>query len=454
MRGAATRWLPKETRESQPAYDSRLKRSILYGALKDTLDNATAKPFAQPITLPDIPLHEKLEKIEGNADRNGQDLTSFGAEAFKAALAYGLTHAIVDYPAAKTDDEGNTTDRSVQDERDEDIRPYFVHVPPTALIGFRSETLPSGDKKILMARIKSEEEVPDGEYGEKTVYRITVWTDTDVSIHESDTGKEGSYKEQSRTSHTYGEVPLETLYIERTGHLTGAPPFEDLAWLNIAHWQSFSDQRNILRIARVPIIVAAGFTNDEIGENFSVSSSRFVRTKNPEASIKHVEHTGKAIAAGEEDLKRLEERMVMLGLQPFVQRSGSQTATGKAIDESRTHTAIQAWIRECEGFIHNLYKAAARWIDSELPEKFAVSINSDFGFALNGTDDIANLLKARLAGELSRATFLHELKRRGLLAEGVVIDDEVAAIEAEGPEPEDADIPALRDGDGDGNTNE
>jgi len=31
------------------------------------------------------------------------------------------------------------------------------------------------------------------------------------------------------------------------------PPLLDLAWLNVEHWQSASDQSNILHVARVPI---------------------------------------------------------------------------------------------------------------------------------------------------------------------------------------------------------
>ena len=38
----------------------------------------------------------------------------------------------------------------------------------------------------------------------------------------------------------------------------------DLAWLNLAHWQSASDQRHILHVARVPFLFGRGLSEGEI----------------------------------------------------------------------------------------------------------------------------------------------------------------------------------------------
>lgn len=447
MRLAGEKWLPREEKETHKRYESRLNRSVLYGAYRDTINNAVAKPFSQPVTLGEKEsLHEMLKPIEYDVDRNGQTITDFGSEAFKSAIKYGLTHAIVDFPPRATDEEGNPIARTLQDQRDGDIRPYWVHVPPTSLIGWRNEIDNRGREITTMARIKSEYVENDGEFGEKTIHRVTVWDSQSVRIFEASEDKEDAYMLVDERPHTFGRVPLRTLYIEQHGEMQADLPFEDLAWLNIAHWQSFSDQRNILRVARVPLIVAAGFTSTEINDDMTVSTSQFFRSKNPDASIKHVEHSGKAIEAGEKDLLRLEERMTILGLQPFIQQVGKQSATGKAIDQAQTHTQIQEWIRKTESFLVSLYDLSAEWIDgAAISEDFTVSINNDFGFSINATQDVANLIKARLQGELSRRTFLHELKRRGFLSEGVNIDKEIVSIEEEIPaiDPDDEPSDAL-----------
>ena len=441
MRAARNEWLPMEDKETDKQYEARLKRSVLYAALRDTIDSAVAKPFSQPIALPEVALHEKLSPIETSTDRKGQSLTSFGAEVFKAALKYNHTHVIVDYPPKAVDEDGNARARSLGKEREDDIRPYFVHVKPTTLIGIRREVDSSGVERVTMARIKEKATIPKGTYSEESIYRITLWTETEVVIFESKTDDPDKYSEKSRRSHTFGSVPLKTLYLDPEQGDSSELPFEDLGWLNITHWQSMSDQRNILRVARVPFIHAAGFTKDELGDNVAISAARFIRSKNPDSKIGHVEHTGKAIEAGEKDLMRLEERMIILGLQPFVQQTGTQTATGKAIDQAQTHTQIQAWIRVTEAFILDLYRTAAEWINAKIPEAFAVSINNDFGFTINADKDVANLIKARIAREISYSTFINELKRRGFFADSVDPEAETEALAEEVPEPDPDDVP-------------
>jgi len=125
--------------------------------------------------------------------------------------------------------------------------------------------------------------------------------------------------------------------------------------------------------------------------------------------------------------------MKVLGLQPIMQRSGNQTATGRVLDESRTHTSIQAWIRSLENTLRQAFEYATRWSKQELPEDFSIDINNDFGLSERATDDVRSLIEMRKAAQISSETFLREVKRRGLLAEVVDIPTELAAIEQEGP---------------------
>jgi hypothetical protein len=57
----------------------------------------------------------------------------------------------------------------------------------------------------------------------------------------------------------------------------------------------------------------------------------------------------------------------------------------------------------------------------------------DFELIYRGAQDIDTLLSMRLNGELSRDTFLEEMKRRGVLPESLNIIDEIAKIGREGP---------------------
>ena len=125
------------------------------------------------------------------------------------------------------------------------------------------------------------------------------------------------------------EITVAPLYLNRCGFFKGEPLLDDLADVNVAHWQSQSDQRNILHYARTPILFGAGMDDDE---DIVVASSSMVKASDPQASLAWVEHSGQAIGAGRQDLKDLEFQMEALGLQLLVQKAGQQSVTGDVQD--------------------------------------------------------------------------------------------------------------------------
>jgi hypothetical protein len=66
------------------------------------------------------------------------------------------------------------------------------------------------------------------------------------------------------------DITLVTLYTKRTGFMCGSPPLLNMALLNIKHWQSQSEQDNILHVARVPILTVFGL---EEGQELTIGSS-------------------------------------------------------------------------------------------------------------------------------------------------------------------------------------
>ncbi len=426
MRADKERWLPREPRESAESYRNRLGRSFLYNAYRDTVEKLVSKPFSRPVTVQGT-MPERLETLTDDMDMNGRDLTQFARDVFTAGVTYGCTHILVDFPQF-------SPTATLADERSSGVRPLFIHVKPSQVIGWRSETAENGDQVLTQIRIHEVKTEPNGLYGDKEVDYIRVFTTDEWQLWRRDReNDEDEYKIIDEGTHSFGSIPLATYYISRTGVLTATPPLEDLAFLNLAHWQSMSDQRNILRFARVGLLFAAGFSDEEMEEGLTIGPNQLIRSTNSDAKVSYVEHNGNAIQSGQDDLDKLEERMKVLGLQPIMQRSGNQTATGRALDESRTHTAIQAWIRSLENTLRQAFEMAAQWVKLEVPEDFAFDINNDFGLSERAADDIKSLIEMRNTSQISAETFLREVKRRGLLSEGLDIESELEAVELEGP---------------------
>jgi hypothetical protein len=207
---------------------------------------------------------------------------------------------------------------------------------------------------------------------------------------------------------------------------SGKPLLDDLADANIAHWQSQSDQRQILHYARVPILFAAGRSQED--GPIEVSASTAVISSDPTAKLQWVEHSGQAIGVGRQDLKDLEFQMEAHGLQLLVARPGGQSATGEALDAAKETSLLAMTADELKTSL----EVALGWMAEYggVDPTVEIAVNKEFGVNMMAAQDVTALLSAVNTGNLSRETFISELARRGVISPEVQVDEEVDRIGA------------------------
>jgi hypothetical protein len=419
MRAAGALYLPAFTRESREAHVARIHGSTLFNAFGKTIRDLTGRVFRNPIVLKDD-VSQKLRELAENIDLQGRHLNVFAAHAFGDALVPGIGYILVDMPRAA---EGV---RTLAEEKATGARPYLVYVPAERLIAWKSE-MRNGVETLIQVRISETVSEPDGDWGEKDIEQIRVLEPGTWRVFRKSQGNAtGEWVEHDKgTNSIKDRIPLVPIYTNRTGFMTGSPPLQELADLNVAHWQSSSDQRNILHVARVPILVGSGFEEKDVIE---VGASSMVRTSNPDAKVYYAEHSGKAIDAGQRDIERLEWQMQQVGLQLLVPNHG-QTATGEMRDDSKERSTLAAMADSLGDSIEAALGFMAEYLGLGKDAGGSVSVNSDFGVIAAG--DFASLLNAVNSGQISRVTFLAECKRRNLLMDDLDIDAELLRLEAE-----------------------
>ena len=449
MQAQAARWLPRREAEDPGDYLVRVGQSELFTAYEQTLEDLTSKPFEQPVAVRQADsLSEFLADIEDDVDGEGTNLSSFAKELYREALHRGLTHVLVDMPRVPPD-------ATLEDRRRTNARPVFVHVEAPRLLGWQTERV--GNSRVLtQVRIYEETDEPDGTYGEKIIRRVRIYTrdgfevwraedevhnlDTTSAGPETNPGPEdaidtGGFDLEDSGTHTFGAVPLVTLYFKKSGFLQGRPVFENVARLNLAHFRSNSRQRDYLNFARVGTIGLLGFTEDEAKAGISWTHHRFIHHKNAQSKIAPVTFPTEPLNAGVVDLERLEKAMQAFGKAPLIERSGRMTATGEKRDDDEGMSRAQAWVRDTERFLLRCYELAGEWMGEELPEGFGVDIFSDFGITEGTADDREWLGFLRQENLLSDLSTLQEVKRRGRLSDALDPEKELEAVEAEGPAP-------------------
>lgn len=439
MRAEGKKLLPPHERESESAYKARLGRTTLHNHFRQTVKNLAAKPFAKPVQLGDkVPAD--LKRITSDIDLQGHDLTAWARPVFRSALSRGFTAILVDFPTVDPEKV-----RTLADEKKAGNRPYFVHLPAESILAAYSEVV-NGVERLSHIRWLETETRRKG-YEEVRVQRVRVWEPTVWEVHEQE-GSNG-WKQVDGGENELGVVPVVLWYAgEREGVAQAQPPLMDLAYKNQEHWQSSSDQRNVLTVARFPILAASGVTlpapkqgakdrtkdPEDDPAKLTLSPKAILYAEKPEGKFYYVEHTGKAIEAGQKDLEHIEDQMAMLGLELLVRRTGTKTATESALNSAEAQSDLQAMAESFSDALEHALHFAAEWMGVEVPdEALSVTVHSDFGVSSSDAAGVEVLFKAMMAGKLSREAFLRELQRRDILHPSFSPEDDEDKLDAEGP---------------------
>ncbi len=462
MRELGGKYLPKEPLETQKAYNIRINRSFLFNGLKGAIQKIVAKPFSRKVNLVNedkLPDRFAESKFVDNVDGKGTNLSRFTKEAYQTLVALGAAHILVDFTDmsdAPRDANGNISRAT---EINMGARPVWRLIKPTDMFAWELDHDESGAvtiKEIRFREVRIEKQ-PGTRYATEEREYVHVWrSNGEVELWKSvepvKCGDEMTHtflgtrpiKDFSRDHVKYklersgtvtfpgGGIPLVTIYADKIAELVGEPPLLELANTNVEHWQSNSDQRNILRFARLAQKVISGATSKDLSkENMASSVHNVMTLKAPEARAYYLEHSGKGIEAGAKDLDHLEEIMRGQGMQPLMEKTIDATATSTMVNMTNVSSDAQAWAKETQGGIRRAFVISGQWTDDEIPEEFDTNVFTDFASGATGGKDFDQLQKMRDRGDVSQELILEEGKRRGLVGEDVDVAAEIEKTQNE-----------------------
>ena len=439
MRTAAKKYLPIFEGETTAHYNFRRALSYLFNGYRKTVWDFSAKVFEKPILLSDGTDPAIVEWIE-DIDLEGRDLSIFGKQVFETGVQSGIEYLLVDAPPKVI---GETVAQAMEMNN----RPYIIHIAPEQVLGRRKSRI---NNRTVLSHFRYQEKVvvAKDEFKSETIEQIKTFDLTDamtVLARTFQLDNTGNWIQVSDDIFTgMDEITVIPFYANRTDWFSGSPPLEDLADLNIAHWQSQSDQRNILHFARVPILFAKGLSE---GSKLKISSGSATLASSPEADLKWVEHTGKAIASGQADLVHLEFQMQTMGLQFLTNTRGPQTATGEDRDDRKETSRLASMADNLKDALEKclvwMAEYDGRVFDGE------VIVHTDFRSGGITNQILTFLIQSVMHGKISKVTFWAEMKRHGLL--GDHFDPEIEETQIE---DEMSDVNGLEEGEGEVEVND
>ena len=416
MRDAGKVYLPQHPAESTPAWTARRDGSVLTPAYRDAIDLACGLIFRKPVELgADVP--PDAEEWLENVDLTGRDITQFAQDVLRDAFM-GVTYVVADYPRVPT---GST----LAQERAMGVRPYLVHVKASQVLGWRSQMI-NGKPVLTQFRYLETATEPDGQFGEKAVQRVRVLEPGMVTVYtKADDQDDFTLDPENSGTVTLKEIPVIPIYTGRTDFFQGLPPLRDLAWKNVEHWQSASDQRNILHVARVPLLCTIGVDGGDL-----VIGPQNILSLPIGGDAKWIEHTGKAIDAGRQDLQDLEDQMQKMAGK-MLDKGTVKTAMEAGVESTQAMSRIQAWAVGLASGLNSAWKMAGQWIGQDLGE---LGVNTDVDTSRPDALFLTEMRNAVIAGLLTKETYLRILDQAEVLPSGFDVQDEIDRLDMVGPD--------------------
>lgn len=422
MRDKSRLYLPRHPAETMENYEYRIERAVLRNYFKRSIKTLTGKVFNKPIAISeDVP--EKIKQYLQNVDLMGRRLNVFAQDVFEDALVCGISYILVDLPVVDKK-------LSLYEENKLGLRPYLIHIRPEQIIGWQVKNI-NNQQILTQVRIKECIVEPEGNFGERFVEQVRVITRDSWSLWRLD--NKNKPIEVASGTHSLNKIPLEPVYTNRQGFMKAESPLDDLAWLNLEHYQIRSDQRNALSVASFPLLAIYGVQNSDGESSIAIGPNKIFELPDPQSNVEYVESTGAHLEAGRLELHDLEDQMRLFGLQFEIQKAGYETATGKGIDATQEVSPLKLFATNLQEALENSIKYLDLYSNGTGDNLGTITVNTDFEVSLKDARELQAIKDARTAGDLSRRTYLNEYKRRGILPDEFSVDNEIALLDTETP---------------------
>ena len=415
IRQRGREYLPIEPAEDFREYDSRLERAVFFNATERTLHAFVGMVFRkEPRLSRDNP--QPLVDLWENIDNAGTHGAVFSKELFTSILRYGHGLIYVDMPPPLP------PGATLADERAANRRPYWVYYEAPQIINWRYETK-DGQPQLTLLVLMEETDEPDGDFGQKKVVRYRVLRPGSWELYREDKDQFGkrTYAIEDSGTITLPFIPVAAAYSRKTGVLTSHPFLQDLALLNITHYQKYSDYSTYLHIASRPVLWFRGRNQARPLE--PIGPYTFFDVDQDNGHVDFAETTGSALDAARTDLKDLTAHMATLGLALIARPAAYETtATEQIITKVQADSDLVTAARSLKDAIELALQYTSMYL--ELEESGSLEIESITDKLFVDPQEIQAYSSMVENGQLSLESLWAILSRAGRLPEDFDTDKE------------------------------
>lgn len=458
IKAKARGYLPQMPGEDDATYTYRLSIAVFTNIYADISKNLASKPFAKEMTLTEKS-DEQFRKLSENIDGNGNNLHVFCEAAFKSGMDYSIDYILVDYTKPSPRADGRPLSKT--EEREQGVRPYWVHLPAQKVLAVYSAFI-SGQEVIFHVRVDESATEFDGE-SEVCVERVRVMR-RDPIIDQT-TGnvvgfggaywqlyektipvgrRKASWQVIDAGEYSIGVIPLIPFFAgKRVGSSFKVEPvLQDLLNMQLTEYRQESDLEWSRVMTCFPMLCISGakISDDKgnivvkVGPSQVIGIPQNTQGTGPAGEAKYIEPATTSIQEARNQLELTRKEMRDLGMQPLTSANLTVVTTKNVSMKAASQMQMLAIL--FKDTIEQCWKLTAMWLKSD--QEPEVVVHTDFSIELEEGKELDAILSASDKGIISKKTARAEFKRRGVVSNDLTDEEEEERIaeESEGLEEE------------------
>ena len=416
LRANAARYLPQQPMELDDSWRGRVSRSVFSPYFGRVVRTAVGLILRKPIHLDGDAFW--TDEFALDVDRQGTGLDEFIRNQLFQSVAYGHSSWLVDFPEGKGI-------KTLLDQQQAQLRPYFVPIDPAAVIGWRQDARVAAGK-LQQVRIKEVASVPKGKFGSEFKQRVRVMEPDHWEVWERQDDGPVTWIKIEEGPIALGEVPMVTTYAGKVATLYSKPPMVEVAQLNLTHYQRHADLIQALHVAAQPLLILKGWDDQTDPVGLSVNNALVMP---PEGDAKYVEPASSAFDAQRNELEALVEEMKTLGLAVLTQQKNSaESGLSKSLDRLDANSMLAVISKDLESTLQKAMDMAAAYAGVQAP---TVAIDRDYNVEPLEGQGITAINSIFTSGLIDQQTALELLKRGEILSDDMDVEEILANAETE-----------------------
>jgi hypothetical protein len=399
-------YLPQLEGQTTPQYASYKHRALYYNATGRTVEAMKGLTFRKKSVLI-VP--DKMKDWLDDITMTGISFNGLAKKNMEEVIKVGRYGLLVDYPQAPDTAEG--AELTINDAELLDVRPYISPYTAECILNWRNARV--GSKTILMDVFLMEaiENDPNSKYQirqltlESGFYEQVVWK-------QAEKGWDITRITPLMNGKTLNWIPFWFSAAEESDGSVQNPPIEDLAYVNISHYQNSADLENGAHVSGLPTPYITGIDTQT---SINLGTGTVLNLPDVNSKVGFLQ-----IDTGFETLEKLMDRkenmLAALGARMIApEKKAAEAAETAGIRRGGENSVLGDIAGTVEMALQQALSFMAEW--AGLTGEVRFEINKDFLPMPMDASTLTAWIKAVQSGVVSQETFFEALKAGEVVAE-------------------------------------